>query len=236
MKRLWVGLSAVWSLCLAVACGGSDSKDAMSTGGSGGRGGNASSASSAGSSGSGGGGKAGSSSTGGTTGNPPGGGDFSTDLPGDKPLSDLTPDEVEQLCGAIDEFYSTGSVAADIQEFGCRTSAVFVTLFASPATEEEARSACQSAYDSCQAEPSTGTDTCSDPGPGCTATVAEFEACTNDSIVYFDEAAQALPACSELTLDDLAGGGGGQEPTTPASCELLRAKCPDGPMPTGGEE
>lgn len=232
MKQLrlptWLlGLPAVAALSLVAACG----DDSSANGGNGGEGQGGGSPSSAGagtSSTSGSSNKAGASSTGGSDSS--GSGGFSTDLPGSKPLSDLTPDEVEQLCDDLDAYYANGSVTADLQELSCRLAGLLGAAFSGAETDEAAQTACQMAYDSCQAEPGESTWECEAPSADCTATIDELTACTNDSAESLRDATQQFPACSELTLDDLSASPG-EEGTGPASCTTLQTKCPGGPTP-----
>jgi hypothetical protein len=219
-----------------VACGGSDSGGGNMAGSAGT---SAGGSSSGGSSATGGGNsKAGSSNTAGSSnaagssnsGSP---GDLDTGLPADKPLSDLTEAEIAGLCSKFDEFYSTGPVGKDLEEFTCRFSGLFAAVLGGAETDAAARAACKTAYDSCVAAPAETTQECGKPTGMCTATVAELEACANDSAKAVQQLTSSFPTCAELTLADLMdlGGGGEDEPQNPASCTTLEMKCPDGPAP-----
>lgn len=227
-RTLIVGLPCCAALALVAGCSGDSAGDGGGGGSSGGpSGGSSSTAGTNGSSGSS--NQSGSGNTGGTS-SVPGGGDFATSVPGSKPLGDLTPAEVDQLCDDLDAFYSSSGVASDLEEFSCRLGGIIAAAFTGAETDEAAQAACQSAYDSCMAEPAETTSECGEASATCTATVAELAACTNDSRQFFRDATDELPACSELTVDDLAGGPG-EESMAPPSCTTFEMKCPDGPMP-----
>jgi hypothetical protein len=226
LRTLVFGLPAVAALSLVTACGGDSGGDGG--GGAGQSGGGSSSAGTSSSSGSG--NKAGASSSGGSN-NGAGDGDFSTDVSGSKPLGELTPAEVEELCDDLDAYYTSGSISGDLDEFSCRLAGVLGAVLSGAETDEAARTACQTAYDACQAEPSeTTSQECGPPSGECTATVAELTACTNDSAEALRDATEQFPACSELTLDDLSAAPG-EEGMQPASCATFEMKCPGGPTP-----
>lgn len=220
-----------------VACGGEDSGGTNTGGSAGASSGGSSSAMGGGT------GKAGASNTAGSnssagssntagsnSGSP---GDLDTGLPADKPLSDLTDAEITGLCSKFDQFYSTGSFSMNIEEFTCRFSGVFAAALSGADTDAAARTACKAAYDSCVAEPAETTDECGKPTGMCTATVAELEACANDSAKAVEQLTSSFPTCAELTLADLMDLGGGDEaaPQNPASCTTFEMKCPGGPTP-----
>jgi hypothetical protein len=250
MKKRNFVARRIYSFCLpvglglglgVVACGGSDSGSPNTGGGAGTSSGGSSSAGSSATAG--GTGKAGGSNTGGTNGsagnsntagsNSSSPGDLDTGLPGTKPLSDLTDAEIAGLCNKFDEFYSTGSVGMDLEDFSCRFSGLLAAAFAGAETDAAARAACKATYDSCVAAPAETTSECGKPSGMCTATVAELEACANDSAKALQQLTSSFPTCAELTLADLmdAGGGGDDPPQNPASCTTLEMKCPDGPTP-----
>lgn len=228
-----------FSLALGVvACGGNDS-GGTNTGGSAGTssssGGSAShggsSAMAGGTSKAGASNMAGSSSSAGSNSGSPG--DLDTGLPADKPISDLTDAEIAGLCSKFDDFYSTGSVGKDVQELSCRFTGIFAAALGGADTDAKAQAACKTAYDACVVAPAETTENCSKPTGMCTATVAEVEACANDTAKALHELASSFPSCAELTLADLMdlGGGGDTGPQEPASCATVNMKCPDGPMP-----
>jgi hypothetical protein len=218
-----------------VACGGSDSGgDKPSGGGSGGGAATANGGSSASAGTSqataGGNSKAGGTGTAGSGADP--GGELDTGLPADKPITSLTDAEIEGLCDKFDAFYSTGKVGDGLKDFGCRFSGLLAAAFAGADTDAAAKAACKTAYDACAAAPSESTSTCGKPTATCTATVAEVEACANDSAKALEQLVSAFPSCTELTLADLMGSGEEtMAPPDPASCTTLKMKCPGGPTP-----
>jgi hypothetical protein len=163
IRTFALGMPLAVALSLCVACGGSSDNDddkmgqggtgSMSNGGSSAGGGTK--AGSGNSSGSG-------NSTAGTGSNTAGtgsGGDFSTDVPGDKPLGELSDGELDQLCDDIAEHISTSSFADSQLEFSCRLSGMLTALFGGAETDAALQAACKVAYDACKAmpeEPATG--------------------------------------------------------------------------------
>jgi hypothetical protein len=146
----------------------------------------------------------------------------------------LTEAEIAGLCSKFDQFYSSGSVGMNLEEFSCRFSGFFAAALAGAETDAAARATCKTTYDACVAAPAETTDECGKPSGVCTATVAELEACANDSAKAIQQLTSSFPTCAELTLADLTdlGGGGGEEaPQNPASCTAFEMKCPDGPTP-----
>lgn len=221
---LGLGLSLALS-----ACGGSDSDGNGNAAGTSGAGGTKSNTGGSGSSTAGTSNKAGNSSTGGTggTSSNPGNG---SDVPGDTPLSDLTDDQVDQLCDDFSERFS----GATFDETGCRLSAVFSAILAQ--TDEEAQELCKASYDECKAMPADTGDSCEKPGADCMATVDELNACLDDANEAFGTLGDALPSCDTLKRSDVAGlftqfGSF----MNPESCATYEEKCPSGPqVPTGG--
>jgi hypothetical protein len=224
-----------------VACGGSDSGNANAGGSAGASSGGSSSAGSSamgggtskagGSNTAGSNSSAGSNNAGNNSGSP---GDLDTGLPADKPLSDLTDAEITGLCSKFDEFFSSGSVGMNLEEFSCRFSGLFAAALGGAETDAAARAACKTAYDACVAAPAETTEMCGRPTGTCTATVAELEACANDSAKAVDQLTASFPTCAELTLADLTGGGGDAEPQDPVSCTMFEMKCPGGPARPSG--
>ena len=89
------------------------------------------------------------------------------------------------------------------------------------------RAACKSAYAQCKAGWTRGS--CNMPDPACTATVAEFAACVNDSFAYIRMALESLPSCDALTSAFVFQQQQGSAPPTtdaPQSCQDYELKCP----------
>lgn len=247
-SNLWgslVVLPVTLAAALGVAaCGGSDTGGSSNTAGSGGSMNSGGSTANAGN-GSGGKTDGGASAMGGNAqagngqagsvgvgGNNNGSG-FSTGLPGDKPLNMLSDMELQTLCKKIADYYSSEPVATSLQQYTCSFSALIATAFSQPMSDAEARAACKMAYDSCAMEPLEPTsESCDKPSNSCTATIAEYEACQKDMLGYLAQLKDVFPACSEITLMDLEGGGSEDPmgPAMPASCQTVQQKCPDAPM------
>ena len=236
MKPRFVSIGL--SLALCVACGGT------SDGGNGSPGGGAGSAPvGAGGSGSPGGSSAGGSGPGGSGpggssagGAPSGTGDFSSGIAGNQQLGSLSDSEIQGLCKKVGDYFSSGSAAVDVQELTCRFESAFGASFSGATTDAALQAACKTLYDQCIAAPTTTTETCNKPDAGCTATVAEYEACVNDTATSLSTVTKALPACDELTMASLGDLGSGAATDSPASCTSVKAKCPTAPLPPGAAD
>lgn len=163
------------------------------------------------------------------------GGAFTSTLPGDKPLNSLTDAEFAGLCQEFDADFGpdTASGKAAV-EADCRLAGLFFAALSGGQTDAAVQAACKSGYDECIAAPTQSDPAqCTKPGASCTATVAEAEACFNDSIAAFATLRDALPMCSALTVASLSDGS--SSPTssemTPPSCVTYQAKCPDAQLP-----
>jgi hypothetical protein len=177
------------------------------------------------------GGRGGSTSSGGVVGNggtPQGGSTstgsgFSSGLPDASTLDTLSPEELVGLCEASQEYLEKSASVAKATEGLCRYGGAFLAVLFEVETDAELRQLCAESYAECIAEP-LEQEPCAMTST-CTATVAEFEACIDDYpalLASFDR----IPACAELTLDDLAEVAEFM-PDTPAGCASLWEKCPE---------
>jgi hypothetical protein len=165
----------------------------------------------------------------------PGSGPFSTGIAGSKPLGSLTDAEAQALCQASESFARTMMTP----EMTCRAAAIgFAGLGAmsGTATDAEIQQTCSSIYGMCVAgggsvAPATdaGTSTCTNPPANCTTTVAEYEACMNDTRTSLQQSMSAMPTCATLTVAWVlanSGDAGSSSSTDPPSCQAASAKCP----------
>jgi hypothetical protein len=221
-RSVALGMQLAVALSLCAACGGSSDNDDKGNNGNGGTNSMSSGGSSSGS-----GNKAGSSSGGNGS-----GGDFSTGVPGDKPIGELTDGEAEQLCADIADYVSTSTFAETQREFSCRLSGMLAALFTGAQTDAALQMACKATYDVCKAAPDeTTSGECGKPDGSCTATVDELKACMADSVAAFEDLSEQIPSCAELTMESLAMTPTDMETAEPASCVALEMKCPDAPLP-----
>ena len=66
---------------------------------------------------------------------------------------------------------------------------------------------------------------CSDIPSNCTATVAEYSACTSDEVAAFNQGMNGLPSCATATSANGSAVWQIMIPTPPASCDSLTNKC-----------
>ncbi|HYQ17141.1 MAG TPA: hypothetical protein VEQ58_15320 [Polyangiaceae bacterium] len=200
------------------ANGGSSASDGGSPAGTGGAGKAGGASGSGGRSGSAGGSSSAGSSSGGSASS---GDDFMSGLPGNKLVSDLTDAQLNQLCEEVSDYIDPSEA-----ELNCRGAGLSAAILAQPESDAEARVACKSGYDVCQADPGETEQNCKASRSTCTATVAELEACASDSNDAIVEFSKQYPSCSEITLLDLTTIPGSiEEPETPASCVVFNSKC-----------
>jgi len=232
MKRiLEVNLGAMILLTFAVGCGGNSSDS--------GGGGASSSAGNPGTPNAGAANGGAPTSSGGASGGAahasggqsnPGGGGFSTSVPGSTPLKDLTPDQLMQLCSDAQK-YSDAVIGPVTSDLLCKVQALAAA--AQEMTDAEAQSACKGGLAACTP------DVTSDPGmcngataETCTATVADLALCANDTQAAITTFVATIPSCDAITPEKAqaalaafaAGEGGGF--MEPASCTKYDTECP----------
>ena len=171
---------------------------------------------------------------------------LSTGVDSNKPIGTVTPPEAEQICKSTEAWARRAIAEAKQKELTCRIGALVVaagSLGAGGAVAEaELRMACQTSFDQCMmaAVPTTGSvaPTCQGFPAGCTATVAEYEACLNDVPPFVDRTIMNLPPCETLTRLSLISLLG-LASTLPPTCQTFQMKCggmgiPGIPVPMGG--
>lgn len=170
---------------------------------------------------------------------------FSSSVSG-KPLSQLTDAEMTELCANVGDYYVTDP---DLKSGTCRFAGVgmaVASLLFGEKTDEQLRATCAEFESAClRAESTGGTQqgTCEKPGATCTATVAELEACINDSRDAVSNALLSMPSCETLKRSDIGAPTAGPAPAmqlpNPESCQIFQQKCPDAqvgmPEPTDSE-
>ena len=168
------------------------------------------------------------------------GGASTSTLPGDKLLNSLTDPEFAGLCQEFDADFAAGTpTGMALVEADCRIAGIFFAALSGGQTDAAVQAACKSGYDQCIAAPTQSDPaTCTKPGATCTATVAEAEACFNDSLASIATLKDALPMCSALTVASLSDGSSSptSDEMTPPSCVTYQAKCPDAQLPGGSAD
>jgi hypothetical protein len=130
-----------------------------------------------------------------------------------KPLSDLTPAELTQICRDLAP--NLTSVSCDLAGF---IAAGYAAAYNQSLTDEQIQAACTMTSNTCQSQQPPAD--CAEAGPAptdCTATVAEYFTCIDDTLAQ-------IPACGTLTRKLLSGTS--TSLFNPTSCTTLEAKCP----------
>lgn len=158
-------------------------------------------------------------------------GTYSSGLPSGKKLSEVTQAEAQAACTSASTRPSP-LTAEESKRVGCSFSASFSVMGA--ATDAEAQSKCQSAFDTCLAAPSEGVkaeDCTKAPLPAswakCSATVAEFDACTNEQLVAFKALATTFKCSDAKKPTSGSTTTAGASKSGPA-CSAYDTKCPPG--------
>jgi hypothetical protein len=106
-------------------------------------------------------------------------GGFSSGLPGNTPLRDLTNDQAEQFCEAVNDYFDGRVDETRATRIGCYITGMVATFTA----EGDPQEACVAARDACLAEEDDDEADCSGAtAPACDATVSDLESCIEDSV------------------------------------------------------
>lgn len=160
-------------------------------------------------------------------------GGFSSSIAGNTQLDQLTPAQLQTLCGEVDAFDTSSGQVMDLENVLCLTAGIFSAALVSPQTDATVQAACTSAYNQCLATPGTETFSCPTMAAlaGCTVTVAEYSACINDSAKVEIMSLGSLPSCQDLTVADLQSQTTtGPATQLPASCQTIQQQCPNAAM------
>jgi hypothetical protein len=166
-------------------------------------------------------------------------GRYASGFDGDRPLGGLTASELARMCKSVQSWATAAIPLAKRETLICRSGALAAALLSDPRGGTSGlRAACERTYTGClqQTENVPAAVTCPSPGPDCTATIAEYEACLNDFPASFDRAIEAVPSCDDLTLGSLLQTGLSSRSILPPSCETYQQRCPGARLtgfPTG---
>lgn len=150
-----------------------------------------------------------------------GGAQLESGVDGSKPASMLTDAEAQSLCNAAID--ATNDFASAHKAGFCKFQGGIAGAIAG-AFGGDANAACEMAVDTCEAEDEAVMETqCDVRRSDCTATVAEIEACFNESLSALEGIFNEIEAlsCSELLQSD----GGGTSYDQPAPCDAVQSKC-----------
>ena len=167
-------------------------------------------------------------------------GALSTGLPKDEVVGSFSDADAQQFCRAVGDYVAKDpNVRAAECRLGGLGAAAGAAFFGS-ATDADVQKACSNFEAACLSasqNADAGTSSCHKPTGTCTTTVSEFEACLSDSLSALEGAVAQVPSCSSLKVADVtpgtSDGGGAAKVQDPASCAVVRQKCPDGLASTG---
>ena len=186
-------------------------------------------------------GTGGSSGSGGSNGTSDGGDasgmlTFTTTFPPAMPLGQITFADLPTICRDVDNYRGELASDATFRPVLCKYAGIQagISTVGPNATDAQVQQACITASSNCQSNPPRPFSIlgCSvTPLNTCTATVAQYAACLEDSVAQAEAAVASIPACTSLTVAGLSATGETTgTPPPPASCVTFAAACP----PSGG--
>lgn len=153
-----------------------------------------------------------------------------------KKATDLSEADAQQYCRDTLAYQKSQISEADTKRYTCAAIGAAVASFTAK-TDEEAKAACVKSRDECIAKPSSSSQ--GDAGPekdpcanakkdlgNCTATVAEINQCTADQIEAYKAVVNQDPCASATAAKPDGGQPTGASVPEPASCKVLKEKCP----------
>jgi len=168
-------------------------------------------------------------------------GSVSSGIPDSTVLSTLTAAQITQLNKAVTDYETAAGASLSKAQvcggMGYLMAAMQYALATSTA-DATLQASCKSTADSCNqtaGTPTTGGGTSTGSTgetattlTGCTATVAQYQACAKDKTDATMAVFKNAPACSSLTGASMAGAT--TSAATPASCDTLATACPNAEM------
>lgn len=151
---------------------------------------------------------------------------FSSGVSPSKQGEDVTQNEAEQFCMALEDYRvaQTPSRATLCRADGF--GAANLLRLVAP-SDKELRDACSEAEQNCLEEPIDPDDVDCDLATvpsSCTSTIGQIEACVTDKVNQNNSRLESLPACEALTREGIAEIVD-NPPALPASCETVRTNC-----------
>lgn len=166
-----------------------------------------------------------------------GGGGVNSGVDGNKKGSDLSEEEIAQVCEAGFDYLEQ---RIDVSKTACLTPGYLAAGLAYASGQEDAdiQSACRNAVENCEEQRDDGGDdeagdqTCQNTPeslPDCEATVAEYETCVTDVADAYAAYIDSIPTCDELTRDNYQDAieTAQDRPAMPKSCDALGDECPN---------
>ncbi len=155
---------------------------------------------------------------------------FSSGVDGTKKASELSDADVTAFCDAAKA--TALDFAKDNKAGFCKLSGSLAGALG--AIGGDGTAACEMTVTACEAADATaGASTCTPKIDNCDATIAEIEACYNDSMDALSKTLDEFgsQSCSDLLTKTSSGAAGGD--TTPQSCKDLATKCPSAAAQVG---
>jgi hypothetical protein len=157
---------------------------------------------------------------------------FMTTLPATTPLGQITFAQLPTICGDIDGYRGQLASDATFRPVLCKYAGIqaAASTVGPNATDAQVQQACITAASTCESAPPRPFALlgCSVTPPAtCTATVAQYAACLEDSVAAAEASVATIPTCTSLTVATLrASGGTTGTPPPPVSCVTFESACP----------
>jgi hypothetical protein len=153
---------------------------------------------------------------------------YASGIDGRTPLSGLSASDASRLCTSAQTWARDAIPLSKRAMLLCKSGALAaVVIRGSMERPGRLQQVCQQTYAGCiqHSDMAPAAISCPLAGPGCTATVADYEACLNDFPASFDRSLAAIPSCDMLTLDAIFGLTTAAS-ILPPSCVAFKMRCP----------
>ena len=149
-----------------------------------------------------------------------------TGVDGGTQASQLTAAEQTQAIQDIQTYLAAHVTPEKAKKVGCDMAGIFVAAFSGGANTQ---STCQTTYNDCMAQSSSGTATETSGTPQapmslatCDATVDQVNQCLTEQVTVFDAMATSF-TCSSMSS---ASTGGSQGTSATSTCDAIATTCP----------
>lgn len=152
-------------------------------------------------------------------------GDFDSGVDDSKQVSQITPEEAEQLCQSAGDYASEQITREETKQFSCYFGGLLAAEFAvALQPTADFQMTCMSSYDECMMQPDmmqTTQDSCSGAmaTPNCDITIAEYEDCVQERVQLTKEVLSQV-SCERMTLQTATSVEDGP------NCQAIKDRCP----------
>jgi hypothetical protein len=153
---------------------------------------------------------------------------YASGIDGHRPLAGLSASEASRLCMSAQSWARDAIPLYKREMLVCKSGALAaVVIKGSRDGPGRLQQVCQETFDDClgHSDMAPAAISCPTAGPGCIATVEDYEACLNDFPASFDQSVAAIPSCDMLTLDAIFALTNAAS-ILPPTCVVFKMRCP----------